>query len=164
MTKKILLGIGLLFVFIVIYRLTVPKPLTRDECYRLESNLRMLACLEEIDRREGLIETPEPSPDLYVGPEQISVLSAESSSGRNAAMFVTVKNNSSFRLKSVALKISYHPPEAKSCTGNPLDTENLSFSEVVDIGDTKLLTIYPESLVFQRPHSFCVSAVGGEKL
>lgn len=162
--KKMLLGVCVILAFFFLYRITSPKPLTRDECYRLESNLRMVACLDEIDKREAKYKTPEPSPDLYVSSAMVPVIKTQTGTGTNPAVYVTVKNNSNFAVENVILKFTYFPKDQTTCNGTPLDTENLVFYDAIGKGDTKLLTVYPESVVFKTPSTYCVISLGAEKL
>lgn len=94
----LLLGIFALLVFIA-YKLVVPTPLTKEECYRLGSNERTILCLNEIESRN-----PEPT----LPPFPLYDLNVSNVAAGNGSFYqITIKNNNNYNANHVQIKTEY---------------------------------------------------------
>lgn len=162
-TKNILLygflGTVILGVFLI-YRLTSPKPLTRDECYRLGSNERMQFCLIEIENREKTPASPPPLPSVT---SAVSALGAEWIwEGQQPIIYVKTQNNSDKYIDTVRYQIKYFTDKKATCVSNNVaDTQETNV--VVEIAPTsiKRVGVPVETTLNQNGGLiFCVETLG----
>jgi len=134
------------------YFFTKPKPLTREECYRLGSNERMNACLAEF--------APEPSPSPETETVNGTLLSINSTQASRDGIIIVVKNGYSFTVSDPGFEVEFMQNGTKVCGANVLDTETILVDEIMFPGDTKTFVLEPESIYYPQGYTYCVSPLG----
>lgn len=132
--KVIFVVVGAIFIAFYLYQ---RRPLTREECYRLGSNERMLLCLQEVAQSNP---TPEPVllPDSELG---LIILNGGRMTGNtyynnNPSYEATLQNKTDKTLYNVIVKFTFFPPDKYTCKDPAFDTQYVNVASVVYPGDS----------------------------
>jgi hypothetical protein len=129
--------VTLFILALIAYKLLAPQALTKDDCYKLGSNLRMEECLNEIDQKTQVSPTQFDISQLTILDKKMDGNTYYNS---NPTFSATIKNNGTSAASNVIAKFKFFPyNSAQSCADDSTDTVYLKISNIILPGDTQLV-------------------------